>query len=112
MAGAQHDGAAGAQQLTATGSQHGSGLQQRFFRCSLLLRRLNRRNFGRAHGSGAQHGSGAGQQTGAGAGVQQTGAGAQQVGAGAQQLGAGAAQGSGQQADLFLKQSNNPASAD
>lgn len=44
--------------------------------------------------------------------MQQVGSGAQQVAAGAQHDGAGSEHGSGQQAFRFLKQSNNPASAD
>ncbi|WP_068267349.1 hypothetical protein [Rubripirellula obstinata] len=67
-------------------------------------------------GAGAQTGSGAGQQTGCGAGAQ-TGSGAgQQTGSGSgQQTGSGAGQhgsGAGQQAAFFLKQPNNPASAE
>ncbi len=73
--GAAHDGAAGAQQLTGSGAQHGSGTVQQ------LLRRLkhflnkpeNILPRGLPHGS--QHG----------AGSQHTGAGSQQTGAGTQQ---------------------------
>lgn len=117
MVGAQHDGAAGAQHDGA-GSQQGSGQQELRCRLNMFLNRPRRgRRHLEAHGSGAQHGSGS-QQVGAGAqqvgagNVQQVGAGAQQVTAGAQHDGAGSQQGSGQQALRFLKQSNNPASAE
>ncbi len=98
--------------------QHGSGQQaRRAAQRAFSFANSPQRFFGAQQvGSGQQTGSGAGQQTGSGAG-QQTGSGAgQQTGSGAgQHAGCGAGQhgsGAGQQAAFFLKQPNNPASAE